>query len=146
VRASGASPGQFEPVKVGNDLYLDGDESSPVPILAARSLGARVVIAVDVSAHLDKTPPGVPREWVVKDERRAKQITREAPAADVMLHPDIGYDAGMSDDYRRRVIRIAEAYTREQIPRIKAALAKAGQPPAAQKSSTARMPAALASR
>jgi NTE family protein len=144
VRASGASPGQFEPVKVGDDYYLDGDEASPVPILAARALGAKVVIAVDVSAYLDKTPPGVPREWVVKDERRAKQITREAPAADVMLHPDIGYYAGMSDDYRRRVIKLAEAYTREQIPRIKAALAKA--PPAGQKPSTARMPEALASR
>ena len=126
VRASGASPGQFEPVRIGNDLYMDGDEASPVPILAARALGAKVVIAVDVSAYLESTPPGVPQAWVVKDERRARQIRHEAPAADVLLHPDIGYYAGHDEEYRRRVIRAAERYTREQMPAIRAALAKAG--------------------
>ena len=126
VRASGASPGQFEPVRIGNDYYMDGDEASPVPILAARAMGARVVIAVDVSAYLESTPQGVPRDWVVKDERRARQIKHEAPAANVLLHPDIGYYAGHSEEYRRRVMQIAERYTREQMPAIRAALAKAG--------------------
>ena len=39
VRASGASPGQFEPVRIGSELYVDADEASPVPIRAARRLG-----------------------------------------------------------------------------------------------------------
>ena len=39
VRASSASPGQFEPVTIGNDSYVDGDEASPVPIHAARDAG-----------------------------------------------------------------------------------------------------------
>ena len=124
VRASSASPGQFHPVRVGEETYVDGDESSPVPIQAARALGAKVVIAVDVSAHLRTTPPNAPRAWVEKDERRAKQIASEAPAADILLHPDIGYYAGHSEDYRRRVIAAAERYTREQLPAIRAALAK----------------------
>lgn len=124
VRASGASPGQFKPVAIGGVEYVDGDEASPVPIRAARRLGARVVIAVDVSAYLETTPEGVPREWVVKDERRAKQVAAEAPEADILLHPDIGYYAGHSDEYRRRVIAIAERYTREQLPKIRAALEK----------------------
>ena len=126
VRASSASPGQFEAVHIGNDHYMDGDEASPVPILAARAMGAKVVIAVDVSAYLESTPPGVPQDWVVKDERRARQIRQEAPAADVLLHPDIGYYAGHSEEYRRRVMQIAERYTREQMPAIRRALAKAG--------------------
>lgn len=126
VRASSASPGQFAPVRVGEETYVDGDEASPVPIRAARRLGARVVIAVDVSAHASSTPPDVPREWVVKDERRARQVAAEAPEADVLLHPDIGYYAGHSEDYRRRVIAIAEQATRRELPRIKAAIAKAG--------------------
>src|SRR4029078_6533428 len=49
VRASSASPGQFAPVKIGNATYVDGDDAAPVPILAARALGAKFVIAVDVS-------------------------------------------------------------------------------------------------
>lgn len=147
VRASSASPGQFKPVSVGGEMYVDGDESSPVPIRAARSLGAKLVIAVDVSAYESTTPPNVPREWVEKDARRAKQVAAEAPAADVLLHPDIGYYAGHSEDYRRRVIAAAEAYTREQVPAIRAAFAKAGLAvPQARGGSTARIPAAEASR
>lgn len=123
VRASAASPGQFEPVPIGGELYADGDEASPVPVRAARRMGARVVIAVDVSAYKSETPPGVPAQWVAKDERRARQIAAEAPEADVMIHPDIGYYAGGSEAYRRRVIGIAYRATREKMPAILAAIA-----------------------
>jgi NTE family protein len=147
VRASVASPEQFEPVRIGAEQYVDGDEAAPVPIRAARALGAKVVIAVDVSAYAASTPPDVPREWVAKDERRARQVAAEAPAADVLLHPDIGYYAGHDEEYRQRVMRIAESYTRERMPAILAALGRApagaGGP---QTSSTARMPAGDASR
>jgi NTE family protein len=124
VRASGASPGEFKPVRVGKDMYIDGDEDSPVPIRVARQLGAQVVIAVDVSAYLEGTPSGVPQDWIDKDERRARQIRAEAPGADVMIHPDIGYYAGHDEGYRRRVIAIAERVAREHMPRVKAAIAK----------------------
>ena len=145
VRASSATPGQFEPVRIGAELYIDGDEASPVPIRVARRLGARVVIAVDVSAYLADTPSGAPREWVVKDERRARQIAAEAPEADILLHPNIGYFAGHTEAYRRNMIAIAEGFTRERLPAIQAALARAGVP-ADQKVSTARTPAGEASR
>jgi NTE family protein len=140
VRASSADPAEFSPVPVGNDTYADGDEASPVPIRVARQLGAEIVIAVDVSAYLGETPPGVPREWVAKDERRRRQINAEAPEADIVLHPDIGYYAGYREEYRRRVIAAAERYTRQKMPEIRAALARA------QKPSTARMPPGAASR
>lgn len=145
VRASSASPGEFEPVRVGGDLYVDGDEASPVPIRTARELGARLVIAVDVSAHASTTPAGVPQEWIEKDARRAHQVQAQAAEADVLLHPDIGYYAGHDAEYRKRVMAAAEAFTREQLPRIRAALARGGatQAPGA---STARRPASEASR
>jgi NTE family protein len=151
VRASGASPGQFEPVRIGEQLYIDGDEASPVPIHVARMLGAKVVIAVDVSAFAADTPKSAPREWVDKDERRARQVAAEAGEADVLVHPNIGYYAGHSEPYRRQVIAIAERFTREQVPAILAALARAGVPPArsernAQNESIARIPAGEASR
>ena len=50
VRASGASPGQFAPVKIGSETYIDSDEASPVPIRVALELGAKVVMQVDVTA------------------------------------------------------------------------------------------------
>ena len=130
IRASSAVPEQFEAVRIGDGRYMDGDETSPVPIRVARSLGARVVIAVDVSAFEEDTPPDVPQEWIEKDRRRARRVALEAPEADVLLHPNIGYYAGHSEDYRRRVIALAEAYTRAQLPAIRAALpAKPGTDP-----------------
>lgn len=147
VRASGASPGQFEPVRIGSDLYVDGDESSPVPIKAARALGAKLVIAVDVSAYVEDTPGTAPREWVVKDERRARQVAAEAHEADVLVHPNIGYYAGHTEQYRRQVIAIAERATRDKLPAIRAAYAHAGfAPPEAQKPAIARIPSGEASR
>ena len=140
-RASSANPESFEPVRVGSEQYVDGDEVSPVPIRAARQLGARFVIAVDVSAFVEDTPPGAPREWVDNDARRAAQIARESPEADFMLHPNIGYYAGHSDEYRQRVIMIAETYTRSRMPAIRAALARAGYA-----TSTEPMPSGVASR
>jgi NTE family protein len=138
VRASGASPGQFQEVTFGGQAYIDGDEASPVPIHVARMLGAQVVIAVDVSAYLSNTPSGVPQEWIDKDERRRRQIDAEAPEADVMIHPDIGYFAGHDESYRHRVIAIAERVAREEMPQVKAALARHNV--------TARSPAGEASR
>lgn len=125
VRASGASPEQFEPVRISGERYIDGDEASPVPIRAARSLGARVVIAVDVSAYVEDTPRGVPVAWVTKDARRAKQVAAEAPGADVLIHPNIGYFAGHNEEYRHRVIAAAESATRAQLPSLLAAAARA---------------------
>ena len=154
VRASGASPGQFEPVRIGEQLYIDGDEASPVPIHAARQLGATVVIAVDVSAFSEDTPKSAPREWVAKDERRARQVAAEAAEADVLIHPNIGYYAGHTEPYRRQVIAIAERVAREQVPAIQAALARHVVPstqsaqgaPAPQNASMARIPVGEASR
>ena len=126
VRASAADPDNFEPVRIGGEMYADGDEVSPVPIRMARQLGAQFVIAVDVSAYAQSTPANAPRKWIDKDRRRAAQVALEAPAADLVLHPDIGYYAGQSNAYRQRVIGAAERYTRERIPAIRAALARAG--------------------
>jgi len=145
VRASSADPGQFEPVKIGGDTYVDGDEMSPVPIRVARKLGARVVIAVDVSAYAADTPAGVPQAWIDKDARRAKQVAAEAPYADVLIHPNIGYYAGESEAYRRRVIGTAEEVARKEIDKIRTALQKAGVD-APQTASMARSPAGDASR
>ncbi len=143
VRASSASPGQFRPVRIGGESFVDGDEASPVPIRVARQLGARTVIAIDVSAHVSTTPPGAPAEWVRKDERRASQVMAEAAEADVLVHPDLGYYAGHTVEYRRRVIDIAAREMRARLPDVRAALARV---PGAQASETASRPSAVAAR
>jgi NTE family protein len=52
MRASYALPGIFHPVKVAGRWLMDGALVNPVPVTAARALGARVVIAVNLNADL----------------------------------------------------------------------------------------------
>jgi NTE family protein len=73
VRASYALPGIFPPVHLGGRWLVDGALVNPVPVSAARALGARVVIAVNMDAdrfgrgttiashgsELNDTPPAV---------------------------------------------------------------------------------------
>lgn len=51
-RASCALPGLFSPVKVQGRWMLDGGLVNPVPVSAARAMGADVVIAVNLNAQL----------------------------------------------------------------------------------------------
>ncbi|KAF0166619.1 MAG: NTE family protein [Rhodocyclaceae bacterium] len=51
VRASSAVPGVFQPVSINGHDYVDGCLVSPIPVRAARSLGANFVIAVDISVN-----------------------------------------------------------------------------------------------
>ena len=124
VRASAAIPRAFPVATIRGVRYVDGDEWTPVPIRIARALGADIVIAVDVSAHIDKTPSSAPDDWRAKDEFRAGQIRSERPFADVFIHPDLGYFASMSMAYRRRSIAIAERATEALMPQIRAAWKK----------------------
>jgi NTE family protein len=125
-RASSATPGQFSPVRINGIEYIDGDEASPVPIRIARQLGARVVIAVDVSAYVSAIPESAPADWAVRDRKRAAMVNAERGQADAFIHPDLGYYAGISDKYRRMCIERGEAAARAALPKIREALAKLG--------------------
>ena len=52
LRASYALPGIFPPVRIGGRWLVDGALVNPVPVSAARALGARLVIAVSVNSDM----------------------------------------------------------------------------------------------
>ena len=58
VRASSSVPGVFQPVTIGKYHFVDGGIVSPVPVDAARQLGADIVIAVDISNKARGQTPG----------------------------------------------------------------------------------------
>lgn len=103
VQASAAIQGQFTPVRIRGERYVDPDWVVPLPVRLARSLGAQRVLAVDASAHLDKVPPGA-EAFHDSDLRKQALINLDAPLADVLLKPEFGYWAGASRAYRERVI------------------------------------------
>lgn len=103
VQASAAIEGQLAPVVIRGEAFADADLRMPLPVRLARALGATQVLAVDASAHEDRAPPGAER-WRDSDRRKRALTEPDAAAADLVLHPDIGYWAGYARDYRLRVI------------------------------------------
>ena len=122
VRASSATPGRFAPVRIRGVEYHDGDEAQPVPIRVARDLGADIVIAIDVSAYLERTPAETPESWRVRDRKRTALIEKERPLADVFIHPDLDYYAGIGESYRLMCIERGEQAARAALPKIREAL------------------------
>jgi NTE family protein len=74
IRASYALPGVFEPVRAGGRWLFDGALVNPVPITAARALGADMVIAVNLNAD------SVGRGTVIQDHVRAQEHAGHAPS------------------------------------------------------------------
>ncbi len=103
VQASAAIEGQFAPVRIRGDTYLDADWHSPLPVRLARALGARTVIAVDATAHIERAPPGAER-YRDGDARKKALVDIDAKLADLVLKPDFGYWVSLSRDFRERAI------------------------------------------
>lgn len=105
VQASAAIEGQFAPVRIRGQRYCDADLRMPLPVRLARGLGATRVLAVDASAHEERAPPGA-EAYRAMDLRKRALTEPDSRLADVLLHPDIGYWAGMSREYRERLITV----------------------------------------
>ena len=119
VQAATAIPGRFAPVTIRGERYADADLRMPLPVRLALSLGAARVLAVDASAHEERTPPGA-EEYRESDLHKRRLTAPDAALADLLLHPDIGYWAGISRDYRERVIAAGYRETLAQAARLRA--------------------------
>jgi NTE family protein len=104
VMASAAIEGQFAPVQIGGEWYVDADRHAPLPVRLARALGATRVLAVDASAHEDHAPPGAER-YREGDLRKRALTVVDAGLADVLLHPEFGYWVSLSREFRERAIQ-----------------------------------------
>jgi NTE family protein len=132
VRASCSVPGVFEPAAVGGRHYVDGGVVSPVPVDAARQLGADFVIAVDISARSDGTLPTdllgiVGRSVVIMGQHLGAQ---ELARADVVIRPQVSVIGAADFQQRDRAILEGEKAALAAIPLIRARLAAARPAPA----------------
>lgn len=125
VRASSSIPGVFEPVAIGKWHYVDGGIVSPVPVDAARQLGADFVIAVDISNKASgKLPPhllGIVNQSIgIMGQKLGEQ---ELARADVVIRPKVN-DIGPADfEQRNNAILEGERAALAAMPQIKAKLA-----------------------
>jgi NTE family protein len=128
VQASSAVPALMVPVAIGGRYYGDGQITSPVPIQAARRLGARVVIAVDVlypprDARLTSALGVLFQTYAISARRLADH---ELAEADIVIAPDIPPTSGQfAFESRQMLIATGDKAAREALPAIRQALASA---------------------
>jgi NTE family protein len=123
LRASSAVPGLYEPVRLGERVLGDGQISSPLPVAAARTLGARVVVAVDVvyppqNASLNN-PMSVLFQTVTISTYR--HLLREREQADLVVRPVIAPTGDLALSDREWLIAAGEAAAQNMLPALRAA-------------------------
>ena len=119
VQAAAAIEGQFTPVRIHGQRYADADLVLPLPVRLARKLGAQRVLAVDASAHEEQAPARA-TGWREGDQRKRALTRPDAQAADVLLHPEFGYYASVSREYRERCIAAGYRDTMAAAARLQA--------------------------
>ncbi|KJA10214.1 Patatin [Acidovorax temperans] len=154
VRASSSVPGVFQPVTIGKYHFVDGGIVSPVPVDAARQLGADIVIAVDISNKARGHTPGdmlgtLGQSIAIMGQKLGQA---ELARADVVIRPQV-LDIG-SADFGQRANAILEGekaalavmpQIRERVAQLRAERAKA-QRAAEQKAAEAQQQACLEQR
>jgi NTE family protein len=121
VRASCSVPAVFHPTPIEGYEYVDGSLVSPVPVRVARSLGADLVIAFDVSMQptereLGSTRAMVTQAFVVMASTIAKAETQ---LADVVVQPDLAGISVADLSARGRAIAAGEEAARAALPEIR---------------------------
>jgi len=135
VRASSSIPGVFEPVDISGRHFVDGGVVSPVPVDAARQLGADIVIAVDISARPDGKNPDsmvgiVGQSITIMGRKLAEQ---ELARADIVIRPKVGQIGPTDFDQKNVAILEGERAALAAMPAIRAKIAEKtaamGKPP-----------------
>lgn len=124
LRASCAYPGMFVPVEIEGRFLVDGFLAAPVPVDAARGLGADVVIAVFLEAANNRKPSSVADVIGLAFailQRHADLEWRRA--ADIIIEPNV--KDFLWDDFEKtaELIAAGEAAARAALPKIRMALA-----------------------
>ncbi len=125
VRASSAVPAVFQPVKISGRDYVDGGLVSPVPVRAARQMGAELVIAVDISSPPDGNLGGGTLDVLLQTfSIMSKSINYfELRDADVVVRPALDGIASSDFGARKRSIEAGRLAMRQLLPQLRAAIA-----------------------
>ncbi|TRZ92845.1 patatin-like phospholipase family protein [bacterium] len=129
VRASCSIPGVFQPVRIGDNAYVDGGVVSPVAVDAARKAGADVVIAVDISAGVAGAVPQGILDTILQsiDIMYAKIATAQLRNADVVIRPKLSHISSSDFDKRNEAILEGEKAANQALPQIRQILDKLRQ-------------------
>ncbi len=135
VRASCSIPNVFVPAKIGKYQYVDGGLVSPIPVQTARSMGADIVIAVDISARPSGSQPS--SMWGLLDQTinimGQQSINNELAQATVVIQPKVGHLGTLDLKASNQAILEGEKAAQAKITAIQTAISNFKKSPAALK-------------
>ncbi len=122
VRASSAVPAIFQPVKIGNHEYVDGGLVSPVPVRAARKMGAELVIAVDISSPPESASAAGTIDILLQTFTiMGKSINSlELQSADLVVRPQLQGISSADFGARKRSIEAGRQAMLAALPQLRA--------------------------
>jgi predicted acylesterase/phospholipase RssA len=122
VQASAAVPGVTAPLVLANGTQLiDGGLSSLVPVRAARALGAKAVIAVDIYCHSPRAegPGALTIAGRALQGQNCRLAAPEMAEADVLIAPSVRV-ASLSDrDEQEAAVQAGYVAAKAALPRIR---------------------------
>jgi NTE family protein len=124
VRASSAIPGVFEPVLHQGKLLVDGGVVDNIPIDVARTKGADVVVAVDISENVGNTNIRNLADVIIQSMNImfAENVSYLRKGADVIVAPAVG-DVGTLDfTQKKRCMQAGMEAARRAMPKIREAI------------------------
>lgn len=125
VRASSAVPAVFQPVRIAGREYVDGGLVSPVPVRAARQMGAELVIAVDISSAPEGNLSGGTLDVLLQTFAiMGKSINYfELKEADIVVRPALVGVASADFGSRKKYIEAGRKGMLQLMPQLRAAIA-----------------------
>jgi NTE family protein len=125
VRASSAVPAVFEPVRISGHNYVDGGLVSPVPVRAARKMGAELVIAVDISSPPEATLSNGTLDILLQTFAiMGKSINNlELRDADIVIRPVLTGVSSADFSARKRAIEAGRKAMLQMLPTLRDAIA-----------------------
>lgn len=127
VRASASIPNVFQPTIIAGKRYVDGGLTAPVPVEAAKALGANIVIAVDISARPVRLTQSGFFSYLDQSLNimSMSALNNELKQANIVIQPQVqklGAVGGF--DERAQAIALGEEAARKALPQIRTTLAR----------------------
>jgi len=121
IRASMSAPGLLKPVRMNDRLMIDGGVANNLPVGITRSMGADVLIVVDVGtpladeADLDSSLKIMRQMTTIMGRARTEEQIQLMTDEDLLITPELGPIGFQSFDQVAKAIHLGEVAARESL-------------------------------
>ena len=128
VHASAALPPVFSPVKLYNEILVDGGVIAPVPVNVARLYKPKLLIAVDISTPPSKDPLSNAFDFLYRSLHISfYELSRlQTNKADIFIHPDLAGFGTFEDDHNEELYVLGKVAARKAVANIKKEMRRKG--------------------